>query len=168
MPPKVLTQHHSPEASDTPNATSVSRRAVQSRWQCANYATKLLQDHRIQQISGRDSVSTERAWLESRRPPRTLAEWVKMEETRDFLTPRFVLQFTYINLAFSPAPDDTVSNLYKVWIVVLPFSTHIFTTFSPVVLHRWSSNSKLQVSFSTRITHVSWAKTRRSTTAAWG
>lgn len=24
------------------------------------------------------------------------------------------LQFTYINLAFSPAPDDTVSNLYKV------------------------------------------------------
>ena len=24
------------------------------------------------------------------------------------------IQFTYINLAFSPAPDDTVSNLYKV------------------------------------------------------
>ena len=24
------------------------------------------------------------------------------------------LQFTYINLAFAPAPDDTVANLYKV------------------------------------------------------
>lgn len=26
----------------------------------------------------------------------------------------FFWQFTYINLAFSPAPDDTVSNLFKV------------------------------------------------------
>lgn len=26
------------------------------------------------------------------------------------------MQFTYINLAFSPAPDDTVSNLYKVYL----------------------------------------------------
>jgi len=26
----------------------------------------------------------------------------------------FYVQFTYINLAFSPAPDDTVSNLFKV------------------------------------------------------
>ena len=25
-----------------------------------------------------------------------------------------MIQFTYINLAFAPAPDDTVANLYKV------------------------------------------------------
>jgi ubiquitin-like protein ATG12 len=31
----------------------------------------------------------------------------------NFLTPAHS-QFTYINLAFSPAPDDTVSNLFKV------------------------------------------------------
>ncbi|KAF7303730.1 Ubiquitin-like protein ATG12 [Mycena indigotica] len=33
-----------------------------------------------------------------------------------FASPQLVLnkpQFTYINLAFSPAPDDTVSNLFK-------------------------------------------------------
>jgi ubiquitin-like protein ATG12 len=24
------------------------------------------------------------------------------------------VQFTYINLAFSPAPDDTIANLYRV------------------------------------------------------
>jgi ubiquitin-like protein ATG12 len=46
---------------------------------------------------------------------RTLSA-LKRDRTRDLLTPRFLLQFTYINLAFSPAPDDTVSNLYKVWI----------------------------------------------------
>ena len=39
---------------------------------------------------------------------------LKWDQTRDFLTPRYLPQFTYINLAFSPAPDDTVSNLYKV------------------------------------------------------
>jgi hypothetical protein len=33
-----------------------------------------------------------------------------MEQTRLMRT----LKFTYINLAFSPAPDDTVSNLFKV------------------------------------------------------
>lgn len=55
-------------------------------------------------------------------------ECFETEETRDFLTPRFVLQFTYINLAFSPAPDDTVSNLYKVRIAVLHYLTHVFTT----------------------------------------
>jgi ubiquitin-like protein ATG12 len=27
---------------------------------------------------------------------------------------RFSTQFTYINLAFSPAPDDTIANLYRV------------------------------------------------------
>jgi ubiquitin-like protein ATG12 len=25
-----------------------------------------------------------------------------------------LVQFTYINLAFSPAPDDTIANLYRV------------------------------------------------------
>ena len=54
-------------------------------------------------------------------------ECFETEQTRDFLTPRFVLQFTYINLAFSPAPDDTVSNLYKVW-VVLRSLTYVFIT----------------------------------------
>ena len=28
-------------------------------------------------------------------------------------------QFTYINLEFAPAPDDTVSNLYKVCVLLL-------------------------------------------------
>ena len=52
----------------------------------------------------------------------------KLLWTREFLTPRFILQFTYINLAFSPAPDDTVSNLYKVWIAVLHCLTRVLTT----------------------------------------
>lgn len=30
------------------------------------------------------------------------------------LSAKCAYQFTYINLAFSPAPDDTVSNLFKV------------------------------------------------------
>lgn len=28
------------------------------------------------------------------------------------------VQFTYINMAFSPAPDDIVSNLFKVFILL--------------------------------------------------
>jgi ubiquitin-like protein ATG12 len=52
-------------------------------------------------------------------------------------------QFTYINLAFSPAPDDTVSNLYKVCVLG---PCHPDTTNSCQVLcHRWAFNCKLQV-----------------------
>lgn len=38
------------------------------------------------------------------------AQSVLLQQWSDNRTPKF----TYINLAFSPAPDDTVSNLYKV------------------------------------------------------
>ena len=33
---------------------------------------------------------------------------------RRFSPSLLLIQFTYINLAFSPAPDDTVANLFKV------------------------------------------------------
>jgi ubiquitin-like protein ATG12 len=33
---------------------------------------------------------------------------------RYFLYTSDLTQFTYINLAFSPAPDDTIANLYRV------------------------------------------------------
>ena len=34
-----------------------------------------------------------------------------------------LLKFTYINLAFAPAPDDTVSNLFKVLFIQLATQT---------------------------------------------
>ena len=79
---------------------------------------------------------------------------IKLEETRGFLTPCCILQFTYINLAFSPAPDDTVSNLYKVRIAIVNSLTHIPLTISPVFLHGWSSDSKLQVNSSTPMSYT--------------
>ena len=117
-----------PEISNTLNAASVSRRAIQGCRQCTDNATKLLQDYCIQQISGRDPIPTERARLEGWRFAGTHPECFETEQTRGFLTPRFILQFTYINLAFSPAPDDTVSNLYKVWIAVLHRLIHVLMT----------------------------------------
>jgi ubiquitin-like protein ATG12 len=50
-------------------------------------------------------------------------------------------QFTYINLAFSPAPDDTVSNLYKVCDTLSSVVPDI--DFYLVFCHRWTSDSKL-------------------------
>jgi hypothetical protein len=47
----------------------------------------------------------------------------------------------YINLAFSPAPDDTVSNLYKVcadFIVVLVKTTPVELKNSPLKTHFYS------------------------------
>lgn len=35
---------------------------------------------------------------------------------------RLPVQFTYINLAFAPAPDDTVANLFKVRSLHVMFS----------------------------------------------
>ena len=65
-------------------------------------------------------------------------------------------QFTYINLAFSPAPDDTVSNLYKVCgSMFLRLSRAL--TFQPVLCHRWPSDSKLQVglpAFYAQLSHI--------------
>ena len=113
---KGTSPHLGFEISDTLNAASISCRAIQGCRQCTNNAAKLLQDHCIQQISGRDSISTEGIRLEGWRSAGMYPERLKWDQTRDFLTPRYLLQFTYINLAFSPAPDDTVSNLYKVWI----------------------------------------------------
>ena len=37
-------------------------------------------------------------------------------------TSNFSNQFTYINLAFSPAPDDTIANLYRVSPIAYSFS----------------------------------------------
>ena len=113
-PPKVSWFDLVLKMSNALNATSVSRRTVQGCRKCADNATELLQDHCVQQVSSRDPISTERAWLEGWRSAGIPPECLEMEETRDFLTPCCILQFTYINLAFSPAPDDTVSNLYKV------------------------------------------------------
>lgn len=56
--------HLRTEISDTLNATSVSRRTIQSRWQCTNNAAELLQDYCIQSISGSHPIPPERAWLE--------------------------------------------------------------------------------------------------------
>jgi len=139
MSPKV---HPPPLGPGISNVLNASRRAVQGRRQCANNATKLLQDYRIQQVSGRDPISTEGAWLEVWRSIGTHLG----DHTRDILTPRFLPQFTYINLAFSPAPDDTVSNLYKVWIAARLGLTCALRPIPLVFLYRWSSDSKLQVS----------------------
>lgn len=58
---------------------------------------------------------------------------------------RRIYQFTYINLAFSPAPDDTVSNLFKVR--DLDALQCPKPTFYAVFFHRRTLNSQLQASF---------------------
>ena len=55
-----------------------------------------------------------------------------------------LLKFTYINLAFSPAPDDTIANLYR----VSPSPTRHPTaetnqTEKKVIRDGWASHSKL-------------------------
>jgi ubiquitin-like protein ATG12 len=62
----------------------------------------------------------------------------------------FVLQFTYINLAFSPAPDDTVSNLFK----VQQFLPDGCTRMSDSLPQSFATDGHLIVNY--------------STTAAWG
>jgi ubiquitin-like protein ATG12 len=51
-------------------------------------------------------------------------------------------QFTYINLAFSPAPDDTIANLYRVSPVACS-SRRAETNTSTVVRDGWTPHSKL-------------------------
>lgn len=86
-----------------------SRRAVQGGRECADNEAELLQDHRIESIPGSDSVFEEGAGVEDWGPAGEHAAGTLVCEAN--LTDP---QFTYINLAFSPAPDDTVSNLFKV------------------------------------------------------
>lgn len=61
---------------------------------------------------------------------------------RYFLYTSDFAQFTYINLAFSPAPDDTIANLYR----VSPSSTRPLMsrlTKQKVIRDGWASHSKL-------------------------
>ena len=53
------------------------------------------------------------------------------------------LQFTYINLAFSPAPDDTVANLFKVSICFITRAIVQMLKESSVLLDGWTPNSQL-------------------------
>lgn len=55
----------------------------------------------------------------------------------------FPSQFTYINLAFSPAPDDTIANLYRVSPVA--FSSRRVETNNALTVVRdgWTPHSKL-------------------------
>ena len=52
-------------------------------------------------------------------------------------------KFTYINLAFSPAPDDTIANLYRV--SPSPTRHHHADTnqIEKVIRDGWASHSKL-------------------------
>lgn len=79
-------------------------------------------------------------------------------------------QFTYINLAFSPAPDDTVSNLYKVRVLYDHESPSVKLNPQSVICHGRSSNSKLQVRSLYILFNLNSHLTtdHRSTTAAWG
>jgi hypothetical protein len=53
-----------------------------------------------------------------------------------------VIQFTYINLAFSPAPDDTIANLYRVS-TIANSSRRAETNTRTVIRDRWTPYSKL-------------------------
>lgn len=64
MSPKVHPPHLHLEISDALNATPVSRRTIQGCWKCAYNATELLQDHCIQQISGRNPIFAKGVRLE--------------------------------------------------------------------------------------------------------
>ena len=55
----------------------------------------------------------------------------------------FMFKFTYINLAFSPAPDDTVANLMKVCMLMYIPLDRTDPYASPVFSDGWSFNSKL-------------------------
>lgn len=80
------------------------------------------------------------------------------------------IQFTYINLAFSPAPDDTVSNLYKVNCVPYSHSAHrpLMIVESPLPrtdIWLWTTGGvDLAWSLDGFYIYVRY----RSTTAAWG
>lgn len=51
------------------------------------------------------------------------------------------MQFTYINLAFAPAPDDVVINLYKVRIIIVDVNPIL--SYATVFRYRRPSNSEL-------------------------
>lgn len=108
-----------------------SGRAFQSCRQCSDHEAKLLQDHGCEPVSGGDSVFEKGDGVESRgaigmgsfclllasRPSLSLGSFSeRWHELTPFRPPSPLhnQKFTYINLAFSPAPDDTVSNLFKV------------------------------------------------------
>jgi hypothetical protein len=78
-----------------------------------------------------------------------------------------VRQFTFINLSFSPAPDDTVSNLYNVcvsrfvfWLPVRWLLNKSFATGGHlIVYYRWASR---------HLAYSYFIVACCSTTAAWG
>lgn len=54
-----------------------------------------------------------------------------------------VRQFTYINLAFSPSPDDTVSNLFKVPVLHSSLWTSATDALSSVICNGRAFDSQL-------------------------
>jgi hypothetical protein len=91
---------------------SCSCRALQGSWKRADHEAELFQSDSFESLPGCDSVFTQGARVESRR---AIGEHMGPVYVTYFLyTSDFFTQFTYINLAFSPAPDDTIANLYRV------------------------------------------------------
>ena len=88
----------------------VSCCTLQGSWKRADNEAELFQSDSFQSLPGRHSVSPQRARMEN---GRTTGEYVPPGISA-FCTQWIFIQFTYINLAFSPAPDDTIANLYRV------------------------------------------------------
>lgn len=77
--------------------------------------------------------------------------------------PMLIAQFTYVNLAFSPAPDDTVSNLFKVC------PTCLLSRHASDLAQSFATDGHLIVNYRSVGVCSTWPElTGHSTTAAWG
>lgn len=121
----------------TSNAGTNSRRSLQGCRECPDHEAEFLQDYRCQPIPGSHTVFKEGTRVEGWRSTRAYTSvFSGLLQTETWSAVPGFSQFTYINLAFSPAPDDTVSNLYK-------------ACFSLIVLSSLSTVSTLVQSFAT-------------------
>ena len=75
----------------------------------------------------------------ARSPRPRLSAWT----ARYALRISFPSQFTYINLAFSPAPDDTIANLYRVSPAAYSSRRAGTNNTLTVVRDGWTPHSKL-------------------------
>ena len=143
-PAKGLGIHHHHHLSVTAKLIgrgSCSCRALQGSWKRADHEAELFQSDSFEPFPGCDSVFAQGARVESRR---AIGEHMGPVYVTYFLyTSDFFTQFTYINLAFSPAPDDTIANLYRVSPSPTCHSMQRLINRNKVIRDRWASHSKL-------------------------
>lgn len=102
----------------------LSYRSFQSGRKCPNNETKLFQNYSFEPIPSCDPVFTKGIRIQGLGTSSMLVVYSLPTSTRA-LNINVYAQHTYINLAFSPAPDDTVANLFKVCTVRFLESVYI-------------------------------------------